>query len=613
MVQEVENSMNEIKNKLISIFSQILAYETYNTSDAKISLEEDIKLWDYISDRLLALDNNIFVLLDLEKTFKFLNLTDDERKYIRECLKVLDAYKDNTLFTLSNEQQTELLNNIHIKKAINQLKEIHKIKRKLLEGDIIARDNCKQLEFIINYLKDLKENEYIEIVNQINGFLFSMKTDFNIKINISKLIAKYNVLVGKFKKNQLTEDIQQLKSEVRENDLLNSQKRIELEKLFANYGYDINLLSDEMLRRMIKYGDLIDMEDVFKFYQTINLKLKLDSPEHEKYLFVLYKSNKQILDVLLEIANKYNINIMKLLSTTCSAFMSKKSNLGHSSIDIEGNAVNIVGANEDFVANIQLFESLGYDVKGSYERCPSIFVYSNSLLKQNIEALKTYGLDVKNMPEKIKLTGLKNPKILFTIDQFIELDELSYLFNNTSRLEWPPNEAMFYRLYDVKKYNELHPDNPKKYKNVDKEGNTVSLKSFVSHYNNESTGINAANKLVATNTINPNIVDGHDYTNDVIECLEEVSGKSTQFTNDEKLLIESLDATFRVDDLRYNIAGKTYSRFKFLRLFMALKDYDLGLNMDKLVLLSMTYNSIISQDEYMMTKDALESLKRGRN
>ena len=67
-----------------------------------------------------------------------------------------------------------------------------------------------------------------------------------------------------------------MKSEVKENDLLNSQKRIELEKLFANYGYDINLLSDEMLRRMIKYGDLIDMEDVFKFYQTINLKLKLD-------------------------------------------------------------------------------------------------------------------------------------------------------------------------------------------------------------------------------------------------------------------------------------------------------------------------------------------------
>lgn len=604
--------MNNIKDRLIELFSQILGYNDYALSQSDISLEEELKLWVNIEKSLKQVNDNIFKLTELEELFKYVNLTDEERIYVFECLRVLNAYKENTMVTMSPEAQNELKNNEKFQSAIEKLSEIYDLKLKDINEDLKSFESFKRLYNIVEYLENLKDDEYIDCIDYINQCLYDLDLSFELKIEISKLIAEYNILVGNNIKKIYDEEIDKLKDEIKDTRLLNSQTKQELEQLFAKYGYDINLLSPEMLRKMILRGNLSDMEDVFKFYKKINLTLKLDFPAHEKYLYVLYKSNHKVLDELLLFSEKYNINIKVLLSKTSSIFIPKRSNSGHTPINIEGGN-NLVGANEDFIENVKLLNDLGYDIKESYEKCPSIFVYSNDILKQNVEALKTYGLDIKNMNDKIQLSGLKNPRLLFTIDQFIELDELSYLFNNTSRLQWAPNEVMFYRLYNAKQYNKANPNNQIKYKNVDREGNTKSFKSSISQYSDDSTGIMLNNKLSATNTINPNIINNVDYTDIILERLEYFEENSIQLDDDGIQLIEELDAIYKQDDLRYNINGKIYSRFKFLRLFKALRNAELDLSFDEILLISMTYNSILNNEEYLDTKKALESLRRGRN
>lgn len=594
--------MQNIKNELINVFKNILENKEQSKNNYKI-FDESVS-WQAIDDYINKLNLDTSKIKNIKYFLIYADCTKEEEKFFSEVLSIFNVFENSEYFDIPLEIYTHIKSNplytSVINKLSNKVRNIKSLKEKLL----LIEEQIRKIDEFIDYFQKLDEYHYIENIDFINAYLFEDRNiDLKIKINISQLLIRYNMKVSILINEKYKKDITNMIKEYKLSDE-------ELSQVFAEYGYNFYLVPDE-IKEVIKLNGVIeDIQYVFDFYKDLEIKFIENSPYHKVYLYILYKSNKTIIESLKKYANENDIDIKELLDKTPSVFMHKASDKRKGNGEFgESESTLICGSFEDFIKNIELFKSLGYPIYESYCKCSSVFVYSNKRLKENVDALKNYGIDISNLHGFIKLSGLKGTNILQVLDRFIELGESDYLFANTSRLALEPDSVIFHRLYFVKKFNRENPERQIEYKTVHK-NRGITYKSFITIYDDDTLGIDGLNKNSFNETIKPQI-----FTDDIERELNSIINNNDSAEIDSSVLntseIKFMDGNYKVSDIVYEVAGMSFSRLKVLRLFSQL--LSVNLDEDKLLLYCLTYNSLLTFDEFEIIIKDMDNKKKGFN
>lgn len=576
---------NEIINKLIAYFEQIyLMYEKDKEAEANVN---DLK-------SIIKSGKDFNFLLENIESLPLIDLNDEEKKQIIETKTFMDN-ASNFGISLTEEQINQIKNKtefLQIKEKINfAIKKWHEISEYDL-ATFNSRNSCKE---IIENLKKLEEGEIFDF-NKIYYFLKSKNTSkvsFATKCEIHKLIFEY-----------LNESITRTLNADNEINILQTLSKYSITKeeaieLFEEYNYDYSKVASELQDKILLYGNIDEMRNCFKFFQENKIDF---SEKNDKLVNILYRTKEETIKKIIEFSETNKLPINEIINSTPSIFinMSKK-HIMSSEPTLGGDSTpTLSGSYEDFEKNYQLLLDLNIDASKAYHDCSSFFTASNSTIMRNIECLKEYGIDLRKIDAKnIKLTALLSTSMLFTIDQFIELGEKEYCINYPSRLRFPPDSYLFYRIYFAKK-NNIPIYSKLNYKDG------YCLSSEIGVLKNDTLDINEKNKYQRTNTKKHviTIPSFDNYLNDFILNQKSIPILPSTYENP---LIKSLDANYKQDDYSYIIGNKIISRHKVIRLFALLEDK--FSDEEQLLLYIVTYNSILDDEEFENIRQAINDLK----
>ena len=546
-----------------------------------------------------SLDNyrsNIFAILDILDKIDKSAFKPETLKGLDEITKILNAFKDNTSFPLSKDIELNIRKNDVVSSTINTLRQELAKQKEFTK----LSERKDRIQSLIDRLNSLKENEYFEDIEDLISLLLDESNlDVTARIKVFDEINIHNIEASKAK----SEELKIKQTRTKEYQLTIEQ----LNEIFAKYNYNLDLVDKDIIEKLLINGNVENIDKVFAFYESIGLRFKENEKESERYLILLYKTNEENISRLKEICKKYDYSIKELLSKAESPFISNSDGTiikgeGDSSIQVD-----YVGAHDDFLANIDYLESIGYDIKTALKKSSSTLSFSNRQIRENVKAYKLYGIDIEKYNGTFRLSGLKTYNPLFTIDQFIELGELPYLFTNTSACGfYYPNCIQFYRIYKAQKegteYKEANK-NRAGYHYLSKINQVKEGNSFLS---------SDSDRRKETGTIEVKIFD--DQTNAMIE---EIISNSQSFYNPsikDNEIVKLLDEKFGVpSDLKvYNVEGKTYSRLKVLRLLSMLENR-IDLDKSELALFCLTYNTIMTEEELEIARNSIIELTKGLN
>lgn len=589
----MKNSIYDTKKLLLNQFQIVLKIiEEQINSNILLSNTE---IFNDLKNIYTQSKTDIYKIIDIEKYIY--NITTDTKviEEIKNIIIVLKAFNNNSTLKLPNQTLNEIRNNNCLKKLLEKnLKDMIDI----FEKKLYLKDKIEQL---ITYTSKLDEHDYFDNTDLLMSFMKNSNSiSFDYKININSLTLKYNVLVGQNNLNYIPSQ-EKMIEKFKKNKLTFEQ----LVEIFNEYGYDVELIKPELINNIAKYGDINNIKYVFEWYKSQEFDKQIkglmeNDESFDIYFILLYKTDKEVIKKMEETAHHLNIPIKNIFKKNISTFIHKaaqKAHIKHDQNNDNEKINNICGCHEDFIKNIELFNSLGYDVSDIYKNCASILTYSNKTISNNINGLKTYGIDIRNNNQNIKLSGLKSANILLTIDQFIELDEFDYVRNNTSRLQLTPDNIIFYKLYYAKR-------NGEEYRSKSFEG---SYKSYITQNLHPDSKVRPNNKLEDTNTIKPVIVDQmtDQKYNDLILDYD----YTIDYNLLESDLFKKLDKNFlSQDQMAYQIGNSRFSKLKLARLLSAFDKID-----NNIVLYCLTYNSIISQEEFDLVKNNIMSLLNERS
>lgn len=562
---------NETLQKMIELLKKYLN-KTDNIKEAESILQQYKNAENEIEDNLFNLLDHTDLLIDTK-------IEDNkEYLYLMETLRIL---KDNTLITLTDEQKNEIKGSKMFKYCMNSLK-YYKNKMQLKYNEL--KNTSNENDDILKIVKELEklddeliEEELLEdIFNKLNNEKVS-KNDIELLLYLS---IKYNNDVFELLKTK----------ELKENkEKLTNQ---ELKEIFEKYGYDYSKVKDEQKKQLRIKGNIKNIEEVFEAINNYSIPFKETDTTS---ISLLIKSDKNAIETIYQLSQKYNIDFSRIIKLIPGVLIHKSTKKSKSTTS-ETSAQQISGSFEDFEENIKLLEECGYDIKDVMKSTITIFITSNKTLRKNIEELRKYGFP-KNLNEiRFKLSGLKGDAIK-NIDRFIELDEFNYIKQNTSRLCLEQTSPIFTRLYFAKKLNKSgkeHYEIKRKTKNKEMLTGTIT------------TGTEL-DKKIDKNELETNYPGIESYK-EFLEFLsqEERKGYPYEMSNDE--LISEFEKQYKQSQIEYKINDNILSRYKTQRIYSLLTKHFTEDKKDELLLFALTYNSLLSHDEYEKIKSTLKEL-----
>ena len=562
---------NETLQKMIELLKKYLS-KTDNVKEAESILKQYQSAEEEIEDNLFKLLDHTDLLIDTK-------IEDNkEYLYLMETLRIL---KDNKLITLTEEQKNEIKNSKMFKYCTNSLK-YYKNKMQLKYNEL--KNNSNENDDILKIVKELEklDNELIEedlledIFNKLNNEKVS-KNDIELLLYLS---VKYNNEIFELLKTQ----------ELKENkEKLTDQ---ELKEVFEKYGYNYSKVNEEQKQRLRIKGNIKNIEEVFEAIANYSIPFK----ETEiTSISLLIKSDKDAIETIYQLSQKYNVDFSRIIRLIPGILIHKSSKTyknNSSKLGIQ----QVQGSFEDFEENIKLLEECGYDIKDVMKSTITIFIVPNKTLRRNVEELRKYGFP-KNLNEiKFKLSGLKGDAIK-NIDRFIELDEFNYIKQNTSRLCLEQTSPIFTRLYFAKKLNKSgqeHYEIKRKTKNKEILTGTITTETEL-------------DKKININELETNY-PGIDSYKEILEFLshEDRKGYPYEMSNDE--LMEEFEKLFKQNQIEYKINDNILSRYKTQRIYSLLTKKFKETKKDQLLLFALTYNSLLSHDEYEKIKSGIKEL-----
>lgn len=365
----------------------------------------------------------------------------------------------------------------------------------------------------------------------------------------------------------------------------------QLTELFNKYGYDFKKVPQDFKERFYIKGNLENMEELFKCLPSYGI---IFSETNKATLYILLRSNKEILENISKLAEEYNFEIKDIVSNVTGAFFEKERELDTRRIPSQEatSETKFKGSFEDFYKIIKMVEGLGYDVGKTIETNSTLFTSTSKRIAFNIQLLKEYGfMDNGNLSETpFKLSGLKSTSMQTIIDVFIELDELEYLSKNSSRLILQPNDLFIQKIYTAKRVKNISNEELKKLrrtKNGDKfvfvgetikaiEVNTAAMTNYV--FDKET---DEAIKIKLNEILRESIPTIENHSD--LEKLEQYRRDSRTYIFDQVIIS----------------SRKVQTVYPIL-----LREYQ-NLDKKKLLLFAVTYNTMMNSEEFENIKSKI--------
>ena len=517
--------------------------------DTKFSLEE-------YQNAKNSMEKDVFELPNYEQLFHDSEISNQD---INELCNTLKALKNNKYIQITNEQKEE------IKKS-----EIYNSLINLINNNIEKLTQGKDINDLVGQIG--KQNFTLE--NSIIDKIYEVIRKYNISKEKTIIIFK-NLMMHINNLSYVQNKTIEVKPKLTEEQLT---------ELFNKYGYDFNKVPKEFQLKLLSKGNSNTIEEMFNCMPNYGIKF---SEKNKATLYLILKSSNNALEKMRELSQKYGFNFHDTLKNIPASFIHKskntdiKKNRNYQSEDEK----ELIGAFEDFCENIEIIDNLGYNIPIAMKKAISVFTKSSSKIKRNIELLREYNFfDGNNLASTgFVLSGLKSSNLQEMIDIFIELDELKYVRDNSSRLVLDTDSYIIRRLYFAKK-NGIN--NYKRQK-----GDKTILTGIISDEADKSMDI-----YIDLNSIKHNVFD--ELTDREIADYLDRKLRETNDDVDTYQEISILDNNYTRDDYTYDFNGTIISNKKVKKIYpLLLKEYP-ELDRKKLLLYAITYNSMMSSEEF---------------
>lgn len=517
--------------------------------DTKFSLEE-------YQNAKNSMEKDVFELPNYEQLFYDSEISNQD---INELCNTLKALKNNKYIQITNEQKEE------IKKS-----EIYNSLINLINNNIEKLTQGKDINDLVGQIG--KQNFTLE--NSIIDKIYEVIRKYNISKEKTIIIFK-NLMMHINNLSYVQNKTIEVKPKLTEEQLT---------ELFNKYGYDFNKVPKEFQLKLLSKGNLDTIEEMFNCMPNYGIKF---NEKNKATLYLILKSSNNALEKMRELSQKYGFNFHDTLKNIPASFIHKskntdiKKNRNYQSEDEK----ELIGAFEDFCENIEIIDNLGYNIPIAMKKAISVFTKSSSKIKRNIELLREYNFfDGNNLASTgFVLSGLKSSNLQEMIDIFIELDELKYVRDNSSRLVLDTDSYIIRRLYFAKK-NGIN--NYKRQK-----GDKTILTGIISDEADKSMDI-----YIDLNSIKHNVFD--ELTDREIADYLDRKLRETNDDVDTYQEISILDNNYTRDDYTYDFNGTIISNKKVKKIYpLLLKEYP-ELDRKKLLLYAITYNSMMSSEEF---------------
>lgn len=598
-MNELEKIMELINKKIIFLESQIdeinKKIESNNTSYSLILSKLKNTLTDY--KNIIELDDNDFNIL--EKIYDKNKITN---------LKVYKVVVTNPSFNFPYYSQM-VLNDICNDIIINI--------NKYNEEVVIGTKEIEKLNLLLDVLKNLK----INIKNNFNINLIELDelmslvkaSDYTDNEKIDLLIYISNISIKSFNLLDTLNVFVDGEEKLENNDIeITNLSEESLIDLFNKYEYNFLALNRTSIAKIKKYGNLENIESMLSVLKTQNIDLNKEMTNKSGAIAeILIYSSADILEKILLLAYKKGLNFHQLIKIP-SCFISKRRNFIR--LGLNGKTTNqndnLVGSYEDFEKNIQYLESIFIKVYGedkfssSFDKCCFIFIKSHELIKRTIKVYELYG--ITPIEYLNTLSSLNSYHVEEILDLSIELDCFEYLRKNLSKATLMPNDEQFYMIARARQLgysdDKIFDSRGLKYK-VLKEDENIGI--------NKVNGALKTNKFILNET---NKVIFKEFERILIETTRVsefnfYNGNENLSNSNINIKLKKLDELYLQKDnpLVYNINNISISKNKVLRIYNNLLERNIE-DSKELMLFALTYNSIITQEQFDIISDEVNKL-----
>lgn len=614
-----------------------LNQEISRINEDRVNLENRRNIYSKLLLKLKGVNNskNVNLAFSIDMGL-FENVFGDTESVINDIKRLKELKTMYNMFYIDNKQTLEIIG------ICKKYSEILSDKIEFLEKEL--EDSSKKegiLEEYNNIMEIISRNIDFTDVTKLLMFVKDMNISLNDKIDI---IREINSQVFKIEAEALTEDVPDTNEDIEVIDVVNiSNINVEdVQALFSKYGYDIHsIFDDEDIDRIVKYGNLQNMEEILIAIKEI--KLNDDKKQSSKLANIFVLSNGEIVKTVLD-------NIKADSKANFSSNNYSLSEIFNSYLDfyplfIKGNKsfdkVNGKGPGGDGPINESVTGSFGKylairniiksedndaDINAMIERSGSVFVQCSARsFKKRLEKFKLYGATKDNYFGT--LSCFLGNHSLDIIDVFRELGHDKYLFKGGFSTTCRRVDNINMTLSLIKLYNKRgesiyfrEPDGDKRkyyklkgYISTPKSGSKggmilagdtrdmldmgliVKTSDIAFPKRNGEKGVilselgrfeNYCNRYYEEN------VTKYDEYDRIISDNENDNITSMSLNN---IYIRELDDAYKVSEYLYDIDGVMISRFKVLRVFETLLSNRLG-NLDGLFV-AITRNSILTKDE----------------
>ena len=613
-----------------------LNQEISRINEDRVNLENRRNIYSKLLLKLKGVNNskNVNLAFSIDMGL-FENVFGDTESVINDIKRLKELKAMYNMFYIDNKQTLEIIG------ICKKYSEILSDKIEFLEKEL--EDSSKKegiLEEYNNIREIISRNIDFNDVSKLLEFVKGMNISLKDKIDI---IREINSQVFKIEAETLTEDVSDTE-EIEVIDVVNiSNINVEdVQALFSKYGYDIHsIFDDEDIDRIVKYGNLQNMEEILIAIKDI--KLNNDKKQSSKLAKIFVLSNGEIVKTVLDnikadskanfSSNNYSLSeIFNSYLDFYPLFIKGNKSFDNSNKKGPGGdgPINesVTGSFGKYLAirNIIKSEDNDADINAMIERSGSVFVQCSARsFKKRLEKFKLYGATKDNYFGT--LSCFLGNHSLDIIDVFRELGHDKYLFKGGFSTTCRRVDNINMTLSLIKLYNKRgesiyfrEPDGDKRkyyklkgYISTPKSGSKggmilagdtrdmldmgliVKTSDIAFPKRNGEKGVilselgrfeNYCNRYYEEN------VTKYDEYDRIISDNENDNITSMSLNN---IYIRELDDAYKVSEYLYDIDGVMISRFKVLRVFETLLSNRLG-NLDGLFV-AITRNSILTKDE----------------
>ena len=414
-----------------------LNQEISRINEDRVNLENRRNIYSKLLLKLKGVNNskNVNLAFSIDMGL-FENVFGDTESVINDIKRLKELKAMYNMFYIDNKQTLEIIG------ICKKYSEILSDKIEFLEKEL--EDSSKKegiLEEYNNINGIISRNIDFNDVSKLLEFVKGMNISLKDKIDI---IREINSQVFKIEAETLTEDVSDTE-EIEVIDVVNiSNINVEdVQALFSKYGYDIHsIFDDEDIDRIVKYGNLQNMEEILIAIKDI--KLNNDKKQSSKLANIFVLSNGEIVKTVLDnikadskanfSSNNYSLSEIFNSYLDCYPLFIK-SNKSLDKVNGKGpggdGPINesVTGSFGNYLAirNIIKSEDNDADINAMIERSGSVFVQCSARsFKKRLEKFKLYGATKDNYFGT--LSCFLGNHSLDIIDVFRELGHDKYLF-----------------------------------------------------------------------------------------------------------------------------------------------------------------------------------------